>query len=85
MNNIIKPKTVDFENVPTTHVTKTGKKTPDFYKGTSLRWCREWESGRSYVNDDYHIDLVYHKGKSWICTESHISNTENAPSEDVSV
>lgn len=64
MNNIIKPKTVDFENVPTTHVTKTGKKTPDFYKGTSFRWCREWEPGRSYVNDDYHVDLVYHKGKS---------------------
>ena len=80
MNNIIKPKVVDFENVA-----KTGKKTPDFYKGTSLRWCHEWEPGRSYVNDDYHIDLVHYEGRSWICTESHISNAENAPSKDISV
>lgn len=57
-------------------------KTIHFYKGTSFRWVGDWMVGKTYTNDEFNIDVVYHKGTSWVCVMSHISNINTEPSED---
>lgn len=53
--------------------------TRDFYKGTSFRWCGEWEPGKHYSNDTYFIDYVVYDNCLWVCINSHYSSADSAP------
>lgn len=55
--------------------------TRDFYKGTSFRWCGDWEPGKLYSNDAYFIDYVAYDNSLWVCTKSHYASESAAPCE----
>lgn len=70
MINKMQPKEVNFTKQVNTR---------DFYKGTSFRWCGEWEAGKLYSNDTYFIDYVVYDNALWVCTSSHYSSEDVAP------
>lgn len=55
--------------------------TRDFYKGTSFRWCGDWEPGKLYSNDAYFIDYVTYDNAIWVCIKSHYASESAAPCE----
>ena len=60
----------------------------DIYKGTSFKFSGEWVSNTHYFNDEYIIDFVVYTDPStgeralWVCNRNHLSNDNNAPSNN---
>lgn len=55
--------------------------TRDFYKGTSFRFAGRWKKGVHYIHDEYVVDFVVKGSALLVCTQSHMSDSENEPKD----
>lgn len=69
---------VNFESNEPTYVTNH---TRDFYRGRSFRFAGVWTSGVHYISDEYVVDFVVKDNALLACSKSHMSSSENEPTE----
>ena len=56
--------------------------TRDFYRGHSFRYCKKWQNGVHYINDNYITDFVIVDNIMFACEKSHLSSEANRPALD---
>lgn len=55
--------------------------TREFYRGTSFRFAGRWKQGVHYIHDEYIVDFVVKGSVLLVCTQSHMSDSENEPQD----
>lgn len=61
--------------------TYTTDHTRNFYRGRSFRFAGPWTEGVHYISDNYVVDFVVKDNTLLACTKSHMSSSENEPTE----
>ena len=57
------------------------KHSRDYYRGRSFHFSGKWMNGVHYISDDYNVDFVVHDQVLLSCAKSHLSTSDNEPTE----